>query len=60
MRPAKTEGSKSPPSAEPEQTPFERFIDFTRRIIAVPHSEIQAQERAYQHRKRMKMKRRGS
>jgi len=48
VRPDKEEGRKNPPDLEPEQTPFERFVDFTRRIIAVPHSEIAVEERKYQ------------
>lgn len=35
------------------RTPFERFIDFTRRIVAVSKSETETQERAYK-RKRLK------
>lgn len=35
--------SKSPkPSAKNEQGEFERFSEFMRRLVAVPHSEIKA------------------
>lgn len=34
-----------------EQTPFERFSDFARRIIAVPKSEIDEQARLYRERR---------
>jgi hypothetical protein len=35
--------SKSPnPSAKNEQGEFERFTNFMRRLVAVPHSEIKA------------------
>ena len=30
-----------------EQTPFEKFDEFTRRIMAVPKSEIDAKEAEY-------------
>ncbi len=58
-QPAKGEGSDEPQRAGPAQTPFERFTEFTRRIIAVPKSEIQAQERLYQ-RRRAKKRRKAS
>ena len=29
-----------PPSLSSEQTPFERFVDFARKIVAVPKAEI--------------------
>ena len=44
--------SPAPPSPPPEQTPFERFEEFARKIISVPKSEIQEQERLYRERKR--------
>lgn len=39
-------------------TPFERFTDFTRRIIAVPKAEVEKQRRAYRQRQRNKKRRR--
>jgi hypothetical protein len=33
---------------QPDVTPFERFRDFARRIIAVPKAEIDKQEAEYQ------------
>jgi hypothetical protein len=36
----------SPPSDG--MTPFERFVDFARKVIAVPRAEIEEQERIYQ------------
>jgi hypothetical protein len=41
--------------AKPEPTPFERFRDFARKIIAVPRAEIDQQEAEYQ-RERAKRK----
>lgn len=52
MKSAKAEGKRSPLNPKPEQTPFERFTEFTRRILAVPHSEIAAEERKYQRTKK--------
>ncbi|HEV2357761.1 MAG TPA: hypothetical protein VGZ23_09155 [bacterium] len=54
---AKGEGSDGPQRAGPVLTPFERFAEFTRRIVAVPKSEIQEQERLYQRRQRAKKRR---
>jgi hypothetical protein len=34
-------------NSPPERTPFERFTEFTRRLIAVPKSEIDKKGRAY-------------
>lgn len=36
------------------KTPFERLADFAKRLLAVPHSEIEKRERAYQRRKQAK------
>lgn len=33
-------------------TPFERVADFTRRIVAVPHSEVKRKMRALERRKK--------
>ena len=35
------------PSATPEPTPFEKFKDFARRIIAVPKAEADEKEREW-------------
>jgi hypothetical protein len=51
VKPAKDEGKGNAASPEPGHTAFERFTNFTRRILAVPKSEIQAQERLYQKRR---------
>jgi hypothetical protein len=49
--------SPSPPSPESsEQTPFERFVDFARKIVAVPKSEIDEQERIYKSQRRTRKK----
>ena len=41
-----------PEEVEPgEQSRFERFADFARRIIAVPKSEVDEQARAYRERR---------
>jgi hypothetical protein len=45
----------SPESSE--QTPFERFVDFARKIVAVPKSEIDEQERIYKSQRRTRKKR---
>ena len=37
------------PPPKPEQTPFERFEDFVRRIVRVPKSEIPAEKWSKQH-----------
>lgn len=42
------ERSLGPPDAK---TPFERFSNFAKRLIAVPKSELEKQERAYQRRR---------
>jgi hypothetical protein len=45
--------SPSAPSPDAsEQTPFERFVDFARKIVAVPKAEIDEQERIYQSQRR--------
>jgi len=41
-----------------EPTPFERFTDFTRRIIAVPKAEVEKQKRRYQRKQRSGKRRR--
>jgi hypothetical protein len=47
----------SPSSPESsEQTPFERFVDFARKIVAVPKSEIDEQERIYKSQRRTRKK----
>jgi len=44
--------SATPPPPKPDSlTPFERFSDFARRIIAVPKSEIDEQARLYRERR---------
>jgi hypothetical protein len=50
----------SPPLPSPdssEQTPFERFVEFARKIVAVPKSEIDEQERIYKSQRRTRKKR---
>jgi hypothetical protein len=39
--------ANSPDSPSPEQTPFQRFEEFARRVISVPRAEIEERERAY-------------
>jgi hypothetical protein len=42
-----------PPLPPLPSTPtFDRFVDFARRIISVPKSDIEEQERLYQERRR--------
>jgi hypothetical protein len=50
--------SSSLPSPDSsEQTPFERFVEFARKIVAVPKSEIDEQERIYKSQRRTRKKR---
>lgn len=46
------------PTRDP--TPFERFTEFTRRIIAVPKAEVEKQKRMYRKRRRNKKPRRAT
>lgn len=39
--------SLDPPPATTEQTPFERFEEFARKVVSVPRAELEARERAY-------------
>lgn len=49
---------KTPPSeSAKEPTPFERLTDFTRRIVAVPKSEVDKKMHALQARKRRRQHR---
>ncbi|HXO18615.1 MAG TPA: hypothetical protein VOA87_01695 [Thermoanaerobaculia bacterium] len=34
-----------------EQTPFDRFTEFARKVISVPKSELEERERQYQEKK---------
>ena len=43
----KAEGSGSQKTAKSEREPFERLVDLTRRIVAVPREKIEERERAY-------------
>jgi len=53
--------SPSLPSPESSgQTPFERFVEFARKIVAVPKSEIDEQERIYKSQRRTRKKRQQS
>jgi hypothetical protein len=40
--------AESPEPPPPEQTPFQRFEEFARRVISVPRAEIEEREREYQ------------
>lgn len=42
-----TAGRGSPDPPITEKTPFERFEEFTERVVSVPKSEIDKRERAY-------------
>ena len=48
----KEQAAKPPP----EPSPFERFTEFTRRILAVPKSEIDRRHREWKRRRRNKTK----
>jgi hypothetical protein len=37
----------SPEPSPPEQTPFERFEEFARKVVSVPKTEIDRREKAY-------------
>jgi hypothetical protein len=52
----KAERANPDPPLPPGATPFERFEDFAKKIISVPKSEVQEQERLYREQSR---KRRG-
>jgi len=41
------EGRTSPDPPAGEQTPFQKFEEFARRVISVPKSEIERRERTY-------------
>lgn len=42
--------------AAPLQSPFERFADFTRRIVAVPKSEVDKKKRELERRRKRKVR----
>lgn len=46
---AESDGAAGRESPDPphEQTPFERFEEFARKVISVPRAEIEKRERAY-------------
>jgi len=44
---ARRESPNPDPPAD-GQTPFERFREFARKVVSVPRTEIEEQERAYQ------------
>ena len=54
MRRGKVGADEGATSLEPDSppsdgmTPFDRFVDFARKVIAVPRAEIEEQERIYQ------------
>lgn len=39
---------RNPDSPLTDQTPFQRFEDFARKVISVPRREIEEREQAYQ------------
>jgi hypothetical protein len=43
--------AESPETPPPEQTPFQRFEEFARRVISVPKVEIDEREKAYRERR---------
>ena len=54
MRNDKAEENESP-RPPTEQTPFERFEEYVRKILAVPRSEIAEREKRYR-RQRMRVR----
>jgi len=49
-------GTKNPDSSPPEQTAFQHFGEFARRVVSVPKAEIDERERTYRYqRKRTKL-----
>lgn len=59
MKNGKDEESVKPERASPEaQAPFDRFEEFARKVVAVPKSEYDAQERRYQKSRAAKRRRR--
>jgi hypothetical protein len=45
-------------SKQPNETPFEKFRQFTKQIVSVPKAEIDRREAAYKKARRNKAKRR--
>jgi hypothetical protein len=53
-------GKVPAPAADPPtpaQTPFEQFAEFTRKVLAVPRSELEEQERVYKEKRAAERKR---
>ena len=46
------------PRPPPEQTAFQRFTEFTRRLMGVPKSEIDERAREYERKKRERQRHR--
>ena len=44
---ARAERGNPDPPAPVQQSPFERFEEFARKVVAVPRSEMEERERAY-------------
>jgi hypothetical protein len=58
VRNAKDEENAEPERASPEaQTPFDRFSEFARKVVAVPKKEADEQERRYRKSRTAKRKR---
>ncbi len=49
---------KDDAGGRPPLTPFQRFTDFARRLIAVPKAEIDEKAREYERRKKERKRRR--
>jgi hypothetical protein len=48
--------SESTPPVSPDKSPHERFIDLGKKLMAVPKTDVDAREKAWQ-RKRVKKRR---
>ena len=48
---ASGEQEKPDPSSQ-DQTPFQRFEEFARKVISVPRAEIEERERSYRERRK--------
>lgn len=51
-------GTESPSPATGEQTPFDRFRDFARKVVSVPKAELDERERAFRESRSGKPRRR--
>lgn len=46
---------RSPDTSPSDETPFERFEDFARKVLSVPKAEIEERERAYRAKRKTRL-----